>query len=70
MGLIDKPGVSLKFSICISCFSGTKFPSPESGVCMVDDGQSVRGDLCGGAVLGLVDEHLFFDCGKELYWIK
>lgn len=59
VGLTEKPGGSSVVSSCGSCLSVIKLPSPESGVSMVGDKESVRGDFCGGAVVGLVDEHLF-----------
>lgn len=52
------------FSARTSCFSVSNCPPP--GVCMVGDRGSVRGDLCGGAVSGLLEEHLFEVCVTEL----
>lgn len=54
------------FSVCISCLSVSECPSPASCVCVVGDMKSVRGDLSGGAVLGLVEEHLFDVCFTDL----
>lgn len=53
------------FSVCISSLSVSDCPSPASGLWVVGDGKPVRGDLFGGAVLGLVEEHLFV-CFIEL----
>lgn len=52
-------------SICPSCLTVSEVPSSASGVCVEGDGKSVRGDLCGGAVMGLVEEHLFEVCFIE-----
>lgn len=49
-------------SICLSCLTDSECPSSASSVCVEGDGKSVRGDLCGGAVMGLVEEHLFDVC--------
>lgn len=46
------------FSIGTPCLSSSECLSPTSMVWVVGDGTSVRGDLRGGAVLGLVEEHL------------
>lgn len=40
--------------------------SPAFGICVMGDGTSVRGDLCGGAASGLVEEHLLGVCFGEL----
>lgn len=53
-------------SVSISCLSDSGGLCPASGICVVGDRKSVRGDLCGGAVLGLVEEHLFNDCFTEV----
>ncbi len=52
-------------SICISCFSVSGWSSSASGVCVLGDDKSVRGDLCAGAGLGLEDERLFDVCFSE-----
>lgn len=56
-------------SICLSCLTVSECPSSASSVCVEGgvegDGKSVRGDLCGGAVMGLVEEHLFDVCFIE-----
>lgn len=52
-------------SICLSCLTVSECPSSASSVCVEGDGKSVRGDLCGGAVMGLVEEHLFGVCFIE-----
>lgn len=67
MGLtVGLEGTSV-FSVCISCLCVSECSSPASGVCVVVvEKKSVRGDLFGGAVLGLVEEHLFNVCFTEL----
>lgn len=40
--------------------------SPALGKCLMGDGTPVRGDLCGGASSGLVEEHLLGVCFGEL----
>lgn len=45
-------------------------PFATSGVSVVGDIMSVRGDLGGGDVPGLVGEHLFEDCFPGLAFVN
>ena len=66
MGLtvgLDGPSV---FSDCNSCLSVSECSSSPLGVRVVVNEKSVRGDLCTGAVLGLVEERLFDDRVSDL----
>lgn len=53
------------FAVGISCLFSSEFSSPADGVCVMGETRLVRGDLCGGAVLGLVDAHLLDVCFTE-----
>lgn len=69
LGLTVGPEGTSVFSVCISCWSGSGRASPISGVDMLGDRSSVRGDLFGGRVLGLVEERLLADCFTEFTFI-
>lgn len=69
LGLTVGPEGTSVFSVCISCWSVSGRASPISGVDMLGDRSSVRGDLFGGRVLGLVEERLLADRFTEFTFI-